>query len=111
MSSSFSEFASYPLPSDPLPRARLLVILFGHGKTEFNRIFSVARRDPGIRDPQPTENGRQQVAAAGADAEPGECQPADRQPYGLETTDIIAMHLDLPINRRGTDRRTLCSYL
>jgi broad specificity phosphatase PhoE len=39
------------------------VFLIRHGQTEFNRVFSVTRRDPGIRDSQLTETGRLQAAA------------------------------------------------
>jgi broad specificity phosphatase PhoE len=35
------------------------VILIRPGQTEFNRVFSVSGRDPGIRDPHLSDLGRQ----------------------------------------------------
>jgi glucosyl-3-phosphoglycerate phosphatase len=42
------------------------MILLRHGESEFNRHFSVTKRDPGIRDPALTEHGRAQAEAAAA---------------------------------------------
>ncbi|HUA78287.1 MAG TPA: histidine phosphatase family protein [Acetobacteraceae bacterium] len=42
------------------------MILLRHGESEFNRHFSVTKRDPGIRDPALTERGRAQAEAAAA---------------------------------------------
>ena len=47
------------------------MILIRHGQTEFNRVFSVSRRDPGIRDPALTDRGRRQAQAV-----PGLCRPS-----------------------------------
>lgn len=70
------------------------MILIRHGQTEFNRVFSVTRQDPGIRDPVLTEAGRRQAAAA-ARALARLPQPPQRliaSPYrrALETAEIIA---------------------
>jgi broad specificity phosphatase PhoE len=78
------------------------MILIRHGQTEFNRIFSQTREDPGIRDPDLTAAGRRQAAAlATALARlPG---PKPRRlvasPYrrALETAEIVAAMHGLPI--------------
>jgi len=38
--------------------------LIRHGQTEFNRVFSTSRRDPGIGDPHLTDQGCRQAQAA-----------------------------------------------
>lgn len=75
------------------------MILIRHGQTEFNRIFSVTRRDPGIRDPQLTEDGRRQAAAAAQALSQLNLRRLIASPYAraLETADIIGAQLDLPI--------------
>jgi glucosyl-3-phosphoglycerate phosphatase len=75
------------------------VLLIRHGQTEFNRIFSVSRRDPGIRDPHLTDHGRQQARAAAQALRPLKIARLITSPYAraLETGEIIAEHLDLPI--------------
>jgi broad specificity phosphatase PhoE len=40
------------------------MILMRHGQSEFNRLFSATKRDPGIVDPPLTEEGHAQAAAA-----------------------------------------------
>jgi broad specificity phosphatase PhoE len=75
------------------------VILIRHGQTEFNRVFSVTRRDPGIRDPHLTDLGRRQAAAVARILRYSSLQKLITSPYtrALETAGIIAEHLDLPI--------------
>jgi len=75
------------------------VILIRHGQTEFNRIFSVTRRDPGIRDPRLTEDGRRQAAAVAERLRALAVRRLIASPYAraLETADIIAERLSLPI--------------
>jgi broad specificity phosphatase PhoE len=75
------------------------MILIRHGQTEFNRIFSVTRRDPGIRDPQLTETGQRQAAAVAAALRTLNLRRLISSPYirALETAEIIAGHLQLPI--------------
>jgi glucosyl-3-phosphoglycerate phosphatase len=78
------------------PRA---VLLIRHGQSEFNVVYSVTRRDPGIRDPLLTATGRAQArAAAEALADQGLARLI-ASPYSraLETAEIIAEILDLPI--------------
>lgn len=75
------------------------MILVRHGQTEFNRVFAISRRDPGIRDPHLTDHGRRHAVAA-ATALRSLCM--DRiiaSPYAraLETASIIGGELSLPI--------------
>jgi len=88
------------------------MILIRHGQTEFNRVYSETRRDPGIGDPQhrsrpqPSSSGR---ASSGSD----EPQPADRQPLHARSRNCRdyrrrSRAADL---RRAVDRRTLRLYL
>src|SRR5438045_1546631 len=75
------------------------MILIRHGRTEFNRIFSLTRRDPGIRDPQLTETGRRQAVAVAAALQALKLRRLISSPYAraLETAEIIAGLLKLPI--------------
>jgi broad specificity phosphatase PhoE len=79
------------------------VILIRHGQTEFNRVFSVTRRDPGIRDPHLTDLGRRQAAVMAQSLRPSSLRRLITSPYAraLETAEIIAEHLAcrLPSNR------------
>jgi broad specificity phosphatase PhoE len=75
------------------------MLLIRHGQSEFNVVFSVTRRDPGIRDPRLTEEGRRQALEA-ATALAGEgLTRLVASPYtrSLETAEIIATELSLPI--------------
>jgi broad specificity phosphatase PhoE len=69
--------------------------LIRHGQSEFNRLFAVTRKDPGIRDPRLTEHGRGQVAAAAQALARCGVRRLIASPYSraLETADIIATHL------------------
>lgn len=75
------------------------MILIRHGQTEFNRVFSVTRRDPGIRDPHLTDRGRRQAAAAAAALHLSGLRRIIASPYAraIETAAIIAAHHDIPI--------------
>ncbi len=76
------------------------MILVRHGQSEFNVVFSVTRRDPGIRDPRLTAEGRRQAEAA-ADALVGHgIRRLIASPYSraLETAEIVARRLDVPIS-------------
>jgi glucosyl-3-phosphoglycerate phosphatase len=75
------------------------VFLIHHGQTEFNRVFSVTRRDPGVRDPCLTEIGRSQAAAIARAPHLLSARRLITSPYirALETAEIIAEQLDLPI--------------
>jgi broad specificity phosphatase PhoE len=75
------------------------MLLIRHGQSEFNVVYSVTRVDPGIRDPLLTETGRAQAREA-ASALAGEgLARLIASPYtrALETAEIIAEILDLPI--------------
>jgi broad specificity phosphatase PhoE len=76
------------------------VILIRHGQTEFNRLFSVTRQDPGIRDPHLTDVGRDQAAAVARVLRPLRLMRLIASPYirALETAAVIAEHCDLPIS-------------
>jgi broad specificity phosphatase PhoE len=75
------------------------MILVRHGQTEFNRIYSGTRRDPGIRDPCLTEMGRRQAAEAADMMRPLVVRKLIASPYAraLETAEIIAARLGLSI--------------
>ncbi len=75
------------------------MLLVRHGQSEFNVVFSVTRRDPGIRDPRLTELGLTQAEAA-AEALVGRgVERLIASPYtrALETARPIALRLGLPI--------------
>ncbi len=77
------------------------MLLIRHGQSHFNKHFSVTRQDPGIIDPALTVEGRQQIAQT-AQAMAREARGLKRilvSPYWrtLETAEILAAHLDLPI--------------
>jgi broad specificity phosphatase PhoE len=75
------------------------VILVRHGQTEFNRVFSATRRDPGIRDPHLTDRGRRQAELAARVLRSHPLSRLISSPYAraLETASIIAEQTDLPI--------------
>ena len=75
------------------------MILVRHGQSEFNVHYNRTRIDPGIEDPALTELGRRQAAeAAGQLAREG-VRRLLVSPYRrtLETAEVIAAALDLPI--------------
>jgi histidine phosphatase superfamily protein (branch 1) len=84
----------------PQDDERISVILIRHGQTEFNRVFSVTRRDPGIRDPHLADLGRRQAASVAQALRPSRLRKLISSPYtrALETAGIIAEHLGLPIS-------------
>jgi broad specificity phosphatase PhoE len=73
--------------------------LIRHGQTEFNRVFSTTRRDPGIPDPPLTSDGRHQARAAARALCPFRLKQLITSPYvrAIETASIIAEELNLPI--------------
>ncbi len=89
--------SGFPPLSPELRKTR--VILIRHGQTEFNRVFSITRRDPGIRDPHLTDHGRRQAQAAARALLPFNLACLITSPYAraLETAGIIAGHLSVPI--------------
>jgi len=75
------------------------MLLIRHGQSEFNVVYSVTRQDPGIRDPLLTATGRAQARAAAATLAGQGLARLIASPYtrALETAEIIAEILDLPI--------------
>jgi len=75
------------------------MILIRHGQTEFNRVYTETRRDPGIRDPQLTALGRNQTTALAEALRKVRLCRLIASPYtrALETAEIIADGLRLPI--------------
>lgn len=75
------------------------MILIRHGQSEFNAVFSVTRVDPGIADPRLTPEGRRQAADAAPALAAAGVERLLASPYtrALETAEIIAAALDLPI--------------
>lgn len=75
------------------------MLLMRHGQSEFNVIYGETRQDPGIEDPRLTETGRQQVAAAVQAVAGLSLRRVVTSPYtrALETAEIVASALDLPI--------------
>lgn len=75
------------------------MFLIRHGQTEFNRVFSATRRDPGIRDPPLTEIGRLQATAIARSLRLLSPGSLITSPYlrALETAEIVAEQLGVPI--------------
>jgi broad specificity phosphatase PhoE len=75
------------------------MLLLRHAQSAFNAIFNATRVDPGIPDPQLTEIGRRQAEAAARALESHDIRRLVVSPYlrALETAEIIAAHLGLPI--------------
>ena len=76
------------------------MILIRHGQSEFNVVFSVTRKDPGIPDPRLTAEGRRQAQAAGEALRGEGLQRLIASPYtrALETSEIVAEVLEVPIS-------------
>ena len=77
------------------------MLLIRHGQSHFNKHFSVTRQDPGIIDPALTAEGRLQIDRVGRQlaAEGRRFRRLLSSPYwrALETAEIVARHLALPI--------------
>ena len=75
------------------------MILLRHGQSEFNVVYNVTRVDPGIPDPRLTEEGRRQALAAAAALAAHPLERLIVSPYtrALETAEIVAAELGLPI--------------
>jgi len=75
------------------------MIFLRHGQSEFNVVYSVTRRDPGIRDPKLTEEGRRQAKAAAGTLRDAGIEALVASPYtrALETAEIVAGELGLPV--------------
>lgn len=75
------------------------MILLRHGQSEFNVVFSATRVDPGIPDPRLTEEGKRQARAAALALAAYPVERLIASPYtrALETAEIVAGELGLPI--------------
>ncbi|NKB55482.1 MAG: histidine phosphatase family protein [Alphaproteobacteria bacterium] len=75
------------------------MILVRHGQSEFNVVYAKTRIDPGIRDPELTELGRRQAAAAAQTIKGQNVHRLIASPYrrAIQTAEIIAETLGLDI--------------
>jgi broad specificity phosphatase PhoE len=75
------------------------LILVRHAESEWNRLFSITRIDPGIRDPALTEVGREQAEQLIERIAELRVRRLVASPYRrtLETASTVAKALDLPI--------------
>ncbi|MEQ8654113.1 MAG: histidine phosphatase family protein [Kiloniellales bacterium] len=77
------------------------MLLIRHGQSLFNKHFSATRVDPGIIDPELTDEGREQIVAAARKlrAEGPRFTRLLSSPYwrALETAEILSEALDLPV--------------
>lgn len=75
------------------------MILLRHGQSEFNVVYGATRRDPGIRDPKLTEEGRHQARAAAETLREAGLTALIASPYtrALETAEIVATVLEVPV--------------
>lgn len=86
------------------------MILIRHGQTEFNRVFSATRCDPGIRDPDLTDHGRRQARAIAGALRALNIERLITSPYkrALQTAEIIADYLGLPITVEALIAERFC---
>jgi broad specificity phosphatase PhoE len=80
------------------------MLLIRHGQSHFNVAFAVTRIDPGIKDPELTDEGRRQIVAAAAELtilrqQGRELRRLITSPYtrALQTASILAEALGLPV--------------
>ncbi len=80
------------------------MLLIRHGQSHFNVAFAATRIDPGIRDPELTDEGRRQIVAAATELTVLRQQGRDirrliSSPYTrtLQTAGILAEALGLPV--------------
>lgn len=75
------------------------MILMRHGETVFNVVFGATRVDPGVHDPALTPIGRAQAVDAAAALATEDVRRVIASPYrrALETADIVARHLGVPL--------------
>lgn len=76
------------------------MLLVRHGQSEFNAAFTLTRVDPGIPDPELTDIGRGQAAAAAAALAERDVTRLVVSPYTrtLQTARIIAERLGVPFS-------------
>jgi broad specificity phosphatase PhoE len=75
------------------------MILLRHGQTVFNAVFTETRVDPGVPDPPLTDLGRDQACEAAERLRGENVRRLVASPYlrALETAEIIAAELDIPV--------------
>ncbi len=75
------------------------MILLRHGETVFNVVYGATRRDPGVRDPQLTENGQAQAVEAAEALAAEKITRVIASPYtrAIQTADVIARALRVPV--------------
>lgn len=75
------------------------MILMRHGETVFNRVYGATRRDPGVADPALTAVGRAQAEAAARRLAGEDLRRLIASPFtrALETAEIVARHLRIPV--------------
>jgi len=75
------------------------MILIRHAQTVFNVMYGAHRRDPGVRDPVLTDEGRSQAIAAAEALKQDDIARVVVSPYWrtLQTAEIIADALRIPV--------------
>lgn len=75
------------------------MIVLRHAQSEFNRLFTQTKRDPGIEDPPLTPLGHRQAEAAAARLEGRGLTRIVVSPYtrALQTASVLAARLGLPV--------------
>lgn len=75
------------------------MLLVRHGQSFFNLHFNQTGNDPGIRDPELTEEGRAQARRTAESLKAQEIQRVECSPYrrAVQTAEIIADALKVPI--------------
>ena len=75
------------------------MILIRHGQSHFNAHFAKTRVDPGIVDPQLTDEGKRQAEAAAKHLRDDDIERVIVSPYyrTLETAEILTETLSLPV--------------
>lgn len=76
------------------------MMLIRHAQSEWNRQFSETRIDPSIPDPELTDLGRRQAEGLAKELKSYSLSALITSPYRrtLETAEIVAADLDLPIS-------------
>lgn len=75
------------------------MILIRHGQTIFNLVYGSTRVDPGVHDPELTEEGHRQAEGAAAALCGADLELVIASPYSraLQTARIVASRLGLPV--------------
>lgn len=99
-----SLYGSRPRPAQTVRTSIVHMLLIRHGQSHFNVAFAATRIDPGIQDPELTDEGRRQIVAAAAELtilrqQGRELRRLITSPYlrALQTATILAEALELPV--------------